>query len=630
MIPRRFALLLAVPCALLFLLALISYSRAEITADAVVSTCTEADFDVALGIANVPGGGTITFACSGTIAFAAQKVVTYAVTIDGAGQNVVLSGNSVTRHFAIAENQGALHLRNLTLSDGAGRESPSSANAHGGSISVRANAVLTLTNVTLHHNVASGRYGGAIHNNAGNVTVVDSTLHDNTAETGGAILNDTQARLVITGSTFFSNTSQGTYAGAILNRGALTATATSFVNNSTMRFGVPGEGGGALFNQWDATAQLRKVDMEANFSAVDGGAILNNGALGIEESLFHSNTTNLAGGAIYHHSTDSLTIARTRFAQNRANSGTALFAGSPLTVTDSDFNQNGGVTSSGGAIVIDYVRSPIVLERITLRNNTGALGAGLTANGSDVTVRNSTLSGNHAGGRGGALASMYGTLALINVTIVSNTAPNTGASGLLYAVSAETDPPPSIVNSVIAGNTPSDCRFVHGSQGDIFFPAVPASYSIAGDDSCGLTGSGVLTNTSPQLEPLADNGGYGLTHYPVVNGPAHDGGTNTGCPAIDQRGATRPFGAACDVGAVEYYPPPSPTATPTHTHTPVPSSTPTHTHTPVPSSTPTNTYTPVPSSTPAHTKIPTPTYTNTPIRTPEPEDAHVFLPGVRR
>jgi hypothetical protein len=62
-----------------------------------------------------------------------------------------------------------------------------------------------------------------------------------------------------------------------------------------------------------------------------------------------------------------------------------------------------------------------------------------------------------------------------------------------------------------------------------------------------------VTAASPQLGPLAANGGPTLTRAPADGSPAIDhGGTRaTGCPATDQRGVSRPQGPACDIGAVE-------------------------------------------------------------------------------
>ncbi|WP_419630577.1 choice-of-anchor Q domain-containing protein, partial [Thiolapillus sp.] len=53
---------------------------------------------------------------------------------------------------------------------------------------------------------------------------------------------------------------------------------------------------------------------------------------------------------------------------------------------------------------------------------------------------------------------------------------------------------------------------------------------------------------SPKLGPLADNGGYTLTHMPL-SGSGLINGSPTTCAAHDQRGAAR--GSQCDIGSVE-------------------------------------------------------------------------------
>jgi hypothetical protein len=54
------------------------------------------------------------------------------------------------------------------------------------------------------------------------------------------------------------------------------------------------------------------------------------------------------------------------------------------------------------------------------------------------------------------------------------------------------------------------------------------------------------------LGSLANNGGFTQTMVLVVGSPAINAGTNTGCPATDQRGVARPQGSHCDIGAYEY------------------------------------------------------------------------------
>lgn len=50
---------------------------------------------------------------------------------------------------------------------------------------------------------------------------------------------------------------------------------------------------------------------------------------------------------------------------------------------------------------------------------------------------------------------------------------------------------------------------------------------------------------------LANNGGFTQTHALLAGSPAIDAGTNTGCPATDQRGVSRPQGTFCDIGSYE-------------------------------------------------------------------------------
>jgi hypothetical protein len=73
------------------------------------------------------------------------------------------------------------------------------------------------------------------------------------------------------------------------------------------------------------------------------------------------------------------------------------------------------------------------------------------------------------------------------------------------------------------------------------------------DATC-FAGASDLVVADAGLGPLADNGGPTLTHALLAGSPAIDAADDGICPATDQRGVTRPQGAACDVGAYEYMP----------------------------------------------------------------------------
>jgi len=71
--------------------------------------------------------------------------------------------------------------------------------------------------------------------------------------------------------------------------------------------------------------------------------------------------------------------------------------------------------------------------------------------------------------------------------------------------------------------------------------------------ACGLTNGagGSIIGRNPLLAPLGDYGGQTQTFALLPGSPAIDAGTNTGCPAADQRGIAHSFGSSCDIGAVE-------------------------------------------------------------------------------
>jgi hypothetical protein len=59
----------------------------------------------------------------------------------------------------------------------------------------------------------------------------------------------------------------------------------------------------------------------------------------------------------------------------------------------------------------------------------------------------------------------------------------------------------------------------------------------------------------PTLDRLSLFGGCGrdpLTSALLAGSDAIDHGDNAGCPSTDQRGAHRPVGGTCDIGAFEF------------------------------------------------------------------------------
>ena len=246
------------------------------------------------------------------------------------------------------------------------------------------------------------------------------------------------------------------------------------------------------------------------------------------------------------------------------NWGTLTVTGAALveneTVPESgwaEFAPDGGAIMSGGQKKTgDHgtaVAATLRVERSTIAGNVSAGGGGgIAARGGPVTITNSTISGNHRSGCGEACQEAYGggllsrgsAVRLINSTVAQNTTRtefNGPSDGLDVAVFNARG---SLKNSVVARKSGEG----RSCLGDID----SEGHNIEHDDSCGLDPTKRdKPNTDPQLGALADNGGPTETHAPAAPGPAIDEGDNAACPAVDQRGAARPAGTACDIGAVE-------------------------------------------------------------------------------
>lgn len=258
----------------------------------------------------------------------------------------------------------------------------------------------------------------------------------------------------------------------------------------------------------------------------------------------------------------------------------------PLTITGAGPGQT---IIDGGAIdrIFQVISGPVVMADLTILNGNVLTGSGGgILNQAELFMFNTTLSGNHshAGGAvyneadgylilddsvvssnvatatGGAIFNQ-GVLDMINTVVASNTAASGGGifnGGVLTftnvtvnnnhsaGIYSEPESVGDLANTIVAGNSGSDCAGPIGSSG----------FNLDSDDSCGLTATGDLTNTNPLLELLAESDGATL-YAPLPNSPVIDAGNDLNCPAFDQRGWARPAdgdvdgSALCDIGAYE-------------------------------------------------------------------------------
>ena len=275
-----------------------------------------------------------------------------------------------------------------------------------------------------------------------------------------------------------------------------------------------------LNNLANSSASINASTFLSNTSNGYGGVIVNGGALTITLSSFIGNAASISyeGGAIYNQSlptqVGTVFISKTTFDGNIGGYGGAISNYGSITLTQSTLSNNRSTFNGGGG--------------------GGAIYSGNSAASTALTIMNTTFSGNSSpsNSRGGALYAAYRSMSLTNVTLVNNTS-GTGSS--MYLSNGANA---ALLNTIVSGGACAKNAteaFADGG-GNLAFNAA------------GCPG----VNADPQLTPLQDNGGPTLT-YAISNGtsPAVNGGTNVGCPAVDQRGIIRPQRGTCDIGAVE-------------------------------------------------------------------------------
>jgi hypothetical protein len=487
-------------------------------AGGVVTNCTEAALRAAMA-----GGGTVTFACDGTITLASTINNVSDTTLDGNGHQVIISGGGTSRVFFISTN-AHFTLLSLTVANG------SSDNGAG----IYNNGYLDAEDCVFVGNAAiaphaypqqpgSNACGGALFN-AGAATISKCTFSTNVAA-GGAGGDGGFSLSGITGT----NGGSG-FGGAAYNSGTMSIVDCSFLRNSV----CGGSGGrGYMSSSYPVCTPGGPGGPGA------GGAICNLGRLTASNSTFWTNsalggTGGTGGGGATRSDIPPGTGGLGGVGGDA--SGSAVFNGGYASLVNCTFALNCAVGGTGGDGGQGSV--PIVPHPPYRGGNGGSGGTGgsslsvLCDTNGQTHLTNCTLAFNGAmaasGGAGGApgdSSAQHGTGGRAG-----------GDFGGLKTSGAE------LVNVLLSGNVWSNCL------GNV----IDAGHNLSSDGSCAFTNLGSRNNTSPRLGPLANNGGPTLTMALLAGSPAIDAGDPSAAPPTDQRGALRPIGPAPDIGAYEY------------------------------------------------------------------------------
>ncbi|MAT99985.1 MAG: hypothetical protein CL608_22825 [Anaerolineaceae bacterium] len=486
------------------------------------------------------------------------------VAVDGAGIRISGATTNVT-------------LNNSTVFS-------NSATTNGGGVYLQS-GILTLQNSEVVTNTAA-LDGGGIYTLRGDITSDNSSINYNSADrAGGVFVNlDTASLTLNSGEIAFNTGSTEVDLTNFPGGGIFVAAGTATLNGGEIKSNHAYRGGGILVSSGQVT--LNDAQIISNTATYGGGVyVLNTGSwftqtAGIIATNQSTATVEFGGGGLYIFNGNAALLGGSVMTNTAASFGggmevrfgTLLVDGATIADNQSGamgggiYNSGGDVTiqdslvsgniaaSNGGGIATSYDDGPsqTSIENSAILSNAAgsvAAGGGVSINndpglgGGVITLTNVTLSGNSAGNGAGLATEESSTATLTNVTISENSANNNGG-GLSNSTGTLT-----VGNSIIYNNTaPSgnNCSGTISSAGN----------NMDGDGSCNLNASGDTVD-NPLLQPLALNGGDTLNYALGSGSPAIDAGSDTLCPATDQRGNLRPIDGdgdstpTCDIGAYE-------------------------------------------------------------------------------
>jgi CSLREA domain-containing protein len=510
---------------------------------------------------------------------------------------------SVTVNDSIIEDNGraGIHgsdalftLENVTLRG----------NLEGGITATGGNLYLKDSLVTENASGAHFSAGGIYFNSSGDLTILDSTIEDNTFTTdwggAGGVNIKSVGTALIRNSVIRGNSAEIDAGGIDFHTGTLNIEQTLITENSggvvgginsygevrlrestvTKNTGNSAGGirvAGGVFRVEDGSYIGREG--EGNISAHKygdfAGGILNDAAeVTVADSTIEGNTGNGLQSYCNIGSTD-IAVYRSVI---RKNSGMGIIA----TDTNLEIEQSSILENDGGGISVLSGYLGITESRLADNQNSGLIYQGGYYIGF-LVMRDTTVSGNRAIGPGGGIyivgvshidisqstisnnfsalggggialkADSSFTAALKNVTITGNTA---SASGGGLQISG--DGMVNINHATITGNSSplgggistlnptvyvSNSILAGNAGGDCAGgdPLISQGHNLTNGDSCQFMEPGDLSAASAILGLLLDNGGPTFTHALLPGSPAIDAGDDGNCLPTDQRGVARPL-----------------------------------------------------------------------------------------
>ncbi|HVJ19536.1 MAG TPA: choice-of-anchor Q domain-containing protein, partial [Polyangiaceae bacterium] len=270
-----------------------------------------------------------------------------------------------------------------------------------------------------------------------------------------------------------------------------------------------------IFSVWSASGELT-----LNETTVSGGSALDGSAM---------------GGGIYAAGDAQVTLNDCVISGNSSDYLGSAIGGNDAAI---ELKRTTVIGNSGDWQAVSAWLGNVSVEQSAVVQNDGGGVFGYYA---DVDIDSSTISGNDGAGVEGPWVDVTGS------TVSGNT--DAGIVVFQYFL--------TLRNSIVSGNGGPLGRELEFLD-TLGFVQANMDHNVLGHD-----GDAGLYNLTPHptdivvagslasiMDPaLAANGGPTLTHLLRADSPARD--TGHVCAATDQRGVSRPQGAACDIGAVE-------------------------------------------------------------------------------
>jgi hypothetical protein len=173
----------------------------------------------------------------------------------------------------------------------------------------------------------------------------------------------------------------------------------------------PGHGGG--INSFRSTLVLKNSIVRDNVADRCGGI-----RSGTNNMAYPASVTTIMDSVIDDNFSDGVGFVN----QVEVGTGGGICVQNQSVVTLRDSSVSGNVANSkGGAILNDALGTLILRDTIVTGNSAGTQGGGIYNNGAALTLRDSFVTGNHAGIAGGGIYDQSGTLVTKDSTISGNT-----------------------------------------------------------------------------------------------------------------------------------------------------------------------------------------------------------------